>query len=87
MGASVRSLVHLASKEYIGLVAVSNIIAWPLAYFFMNKWLQNFAYKVQLSIWVFFLSGLAALVVALLTVSVQSLKAAVANPVDSLRHE
>ena len=87
LGASVRSLVHLASKEYIGLVAVSNIIAWPLAYFFMNKWLQNFAYKVQLSIWVFFLSGLAALVIALLTVSVQSLKAAVANPVDSLRHE
>jgi len=87
LGASVGSLVHLASKEYIGLVVVSNVIAWPLAYYFMNKWLQNFAYRIHLSIWVFFLSGLAALAIALLTVSFQSIKAATANPVTSLRYE
>ena len=87
LGASVGSIIHLASKEYIGLVAISNVIAWPVAYYFMNKWLQNFAYRINLSIWIFILSGLTALVLSLLTVSFQSIKAATANPVDSLRYE
>jgi ABC-type antimicrobial peptide transport system permease subunit len=87
LGASVGSIIHLASKEYIGLVAISNVIAWPVAYYFMNRWLQNFAYRIDLSVWVFFFSGLAALSIALLTVSFQCIKAATANPVDSLRYE
>ena len=87
LGASYGSLIHLVSKEYIGLVAISNVISWPMAYYFMNKWLQNFVYRINLSIWIFILSGLTALVIALLTVSFQSIKAAMANPVDSLRYE
>jgi putative ABC transport system ATP-binding protein len=61
--------------------------AWPVAYFAMNKWLQNFAYRISIGIWTFVLSGLIALVLALLTVSYQSIKAALANPVQSLRYE
>jgi len=87
LGASLSGVMVLLTKEFVRLVAVANIIAWPLAYFAMNKWLQNFAYRVPLSIWIFLLSGLAALVIALLTVSYQTVKAATANPVDSLRYE
>ncbi len=87
LGASVGSIIHLASKEYLGLVTISNVIAWPAAYYFMHRWLQNFAYRINLSIWIFILSGLTALVIALLTVSFQCIKAATANPVDSLRYE
>ncbi len=87
LGASVGSVINLASKEYIGLVAISNVIAWPVAYYFMHKWLQNFAYRINFNIWIFILSGLAALTIALVTVSFQCIKAATANPVDSLRYE
>ncbi|NIO20749.1 MAG: hypothetical protein GTN76_08440 [Candidatus Aenigmarchaeota archaeon] len=68
-------------------MTISNVIAWPAAYYFMHRWLQNFAYRINLSIWIFILSGLTALVIALLTVSFQCIKAATANPVDSLRYE
>ena len=87
LGATVSNITGLISKDFLILVAVSNLIAWPIVYFAMNKWLQNFAYKTSLSIWIFLLSSLAALVIALLTVSYQSIKAARANPVDSLRYE
>ena len=87
LGASLSSVVALLTKEFIRLVAVANIIAWPIAYYSTNKWLQNFAYRIDLSIWIFILSGFTALMIALLTVSCQTIKAATANPVDSLRYE
>ena len=77
----------LLSREFTRWVVLANLVAWPIAYFAMCKWLQNFAYRIGLSIWIFLLSGLAALVIALLTVSYQSIKVALANPVESLRYE
>jgi putative ABC transport system permease protein len=87
LGASVQGIVGLLITKFIKWVLMANIIAWPLAYFAMNKWLQNFAYRTDMSIWIFIISGLTALAIALLTVSYQSIKAATANPVDSLRYE
>lgn len=87
LGASTPGISLLLSKEFVKWVLLANIIAWPVAYYFMSKWLQNFAYRAHLSVWIFILSGLAALVIALLTVSFQTIKAATANPVDSLRYE
>ena len=87
LGASVSGIVCLLSKELVKWVLMANLIAWPLAWFFLNRWLQNFAYRIDASIWTFILSTALALVIALLTVSYQSIKAATANPVDSLRYE
>ncbi len=71
----------------INILAVSYAIAIPLAWFAMNRWLQNFAYRIEISWWVFALAGGLALVIALLTVSTQAIRAALANPVESLRYE
>jgi putative ABC transport system permease protein len=68
-------------------VLIANCIAWPLAWFVMNRWLQDFAYRIDVGIWIFLLAGALALVIAQLTVIYQSIKAAIANPVDSLRYE
>jgi putative ABC transport system permease protein len=68
-------------------VLVANILAWPIAYFSMTRWLQNFAYKMSLGLGIFFLSGLLAFAIALATVSYQSIKAAVSDPINSLRYE
>jgi len=87
LGATVPNILLLLTKEFTKFVFLANIIAWPIAYYIMNKWLQNFAYRIDLSVWIFILSGLAALAVALITVGYQSIKAATANPVDSLRYE
>jgi len=87
LGASVPSIVIFISRGFTKWVLLANILAWPVAYYFMNKWLQNFAYRIDLSVWIFFLSGLAAFGIALVTVSYQSIKAATANPVNSLRYE
>jgi putative ABC transport system permease protein len=87
LGASISGIVILFTKEFSKWGLLANIIAWPVAYYAMNKWLQSFAYRVEMSVWTFILSGLMALVIALLTVSFQSIKAATANPVDSLRYE
>jgi len=87
LGATVSNIIGLMSKDFLLLVAVSNLVSWPAAYFIMNKWLQNFAYRVNLSVWIFVLSGLAALCIALLTVSYKSIKAAVANPAEALHYE
>ena len=86
-GASIYGLVFNFWKDFGEWVLIANIIAWPVAYYFMNKWLQNFAYRIDLSVWIFILAGLVVLVIALLTVSFQSIKAAMANPIDSLRYE
>ncbi len=89
MGASVPKLVLLLSKEFTKWVVISNVAAWPIAYYFMNKWLQSFAYRININhnLFVFFLAALMALVIAWLTVSFQAVKAASCNPVDSLRYE
>jgi len=87
LGASVGSLVSLLSKDFIKLVLLANIFAWPLAWYAMDTWLQNFAYHVEIGWWVFVLAGGLALVIALLTVSTQAIRAALANPVESLKYE
>jgi len=87
LGASVAGIVRLLSKEFVKLVLVANLIAWPIAYYVMNKWLQDFAYRINIGWWVFALAGGIALIIALLTVSTQAIKAALANPVEALRYE
>jgi putative ABC transport system permease protein len=87
LGASVGGLVALLSKDFVRLVLIANLIGWPAAYFAINKWLQNFAYRIEIGWWVFALAGGLALLIALLTVSTQAIKAALANPVEALRYE
>lgn len=87
LGASVSNIVTLLSKEFIKLVLLANLIAWPLAWYAMNQWLEGFAYRIPMSWWIFAAAGIIALFIALLTVSFQAIKAAVANPVKSLRTE
>ena len=86
-GAKTREIMFLFSKDFTKWVAVAIVIACPVAYYFMNKWLQNFAYRTSLSWWIFASAGVIALLVALLTVSWQSWRAASRNPVESLRYE
>ncbi len=87
MGASIPGIVILLSKEFTKWVLLANIIAWPVAYYFMNNWLQNFAYRINPGLGTFLLSGVIALFIALITVSFQAVKVAVANPVNALRSE
>jgi putative ABC transport system permease protein len=87
LGASMGSVVRLLSKEFVVLVVLANIIAWPVAYFVMTSWLKNFAYRTEIGLVTFVFSGFAALIIAFLTVCFQSIKAALANPVESLRYE
>jgi putative ABC transport system permease protein len=87
LGASVSGIVNLLSKEFLTLVIISFVIAAPIAWYFMYKWLQDFAYHTSISVWVFGLAGFSALAIALLTVSFQAIKAAVMSPVKSLRTE
>ncbi|HSZ84498.1 MAG TPA: hypothetical protein VK787_00620, partial [Puia sp.] len=78
---------NLLSKEFIGLVIISLLIASPIAYFLMNNWVQKYTYHTNLSWWIFLVTGLGALLITVLTVSYQAIKAAMANPVKSLRTE
>jgi putative ABC transport system permease protein len=87
LGASVPGIVVLLSKDFLKLVVAANVIAWPLAYFGMSRWLQNFAYKSGIGVWIFLLTGILALGIALATVSYQSVKAALLNPVDAIKYE
>jgi len=87
LGASVQSVVSMLSKDFLKLILIASFIAFPIAWYAMNKWLQDFAYPTAISWWVFAMAGLTTLVIALLTVSFQALKAAIANPVKSLRSE
>ena len=87
LGATISSIALLLTKEFIKWVLVANIIAWPIAYFASNKWLQNFAYRIDIGMGPFILAGVSAFVIALLTVGYQAIKAARANPVDALRYE
>jgi len=87
LGASVLNIWGLLSKEFLLLVIVSLLIAGPMAYYFMHDWLENYTYRTEISSWIFAVSGGAALVITLITVSFQAIRAAVANPVKSLRTE
>ncbi|MBX2890658.1 MAG: ABC transporter permease [Saprospiraceae bacterium] len=87
LGASVASVVSMLAKDFLKLVVFAIVIAIPIAYWAMDKWLQDFAYRIDIQWWLFALSGIIAVVVAFLTVSFQSVKAALANPVTSLRSE
>ena len=87
LGASVPNIVLLLSKDFLKLVLLANVIAWPLAWWAMHHWLQNFAYRIQVGVGLFALTGIIALLLAFITLSFQAIKAAVANPVQSLRSE
>ncbi len=87
LGGSVSGMVILLSKEFVKWVLIANIFAWPIAYYVAYRWLQNFAYRTSIGFVVFVLSALLALVIALATVSYQAIKAALANPVETLRYE
>jgi putative ABC transport system permease protein len=87
LGASVTNIVLILSKDFTRLVFLAFVVACPLAYFAMNNWLQNFAYRTEISVVIFLLAGALGLAIAWLTVSYQAIKAALANPVDSLRYE
>jgi putative ABC transport system permease protein len=87
LGSTVSGIVGLLSKDFVKLVLIANILAWPVAYYAMNRWLENFAYRVEISPWTFLLAGALALSMALLSVMAQAIKAALANPVEALRYE
>ena len=87
LGASVSQVTGMLSKEFLKLVLIASLIAFPVAWWAMSKWLQSFAYRINISWWMFAVAGIAALFIALITVSFQAIKAAVANPVKSLRTE
>ena len=87
LGASVNQIVGLMSKEFIKLVLIAMIISVPLGWYAMSQWLESFAYKITIDAFVFVYAGVAALAIALFTVSFESIRAAMGNPVDSLRNE
>lgn len=87
LGASVSGIVKLLSKDFLKLVATSIIIAIPIAWYAMDNWLQDFAYRIEINWWIFIVAGIIAILIAMLTVSFQAVKAAIANPADSLKTE
>lgn len=87
LGANISSIVGLLSKDFLKLVLISALIAFPVAWYAMSKWLQDFAYRIDIHWWVFVMAGMLTLLIALATVGFQAIKAAIANPVDSLRTE
>jgi putative ABC transport system permease protein len=87
LGATVANIVLHLTKGFTKGIVLANIIAWPLAYFAMSLWLQQFAYRIEIGIWIFVLAGVMALGIAFITISYHTIKAAMANPVDSLRYE
>lgn len=87
LGASINSVVQLLTKDFIKLVVIAFLIASPIAYYFMQRWLEDFTYKIEIQLWVFFLAGSFSVLITMLTVGFQSLRSALANPVKSLRTE
>ncbi|HEV7424537.1 MAG TPA: FtsX-like permease family protein, partial [Candidatus Paceibacterota bacterium] len=87
LGASVSSIVVMLSKDFLKLVLTAAVIAIPVAWFFMHKWLEDFAYRININGWVFVLSALVAIIIAMATIGLQVMKAAITNPVNSLRSE
>lgn len=87
LGANVPIIVMMLSREYVRIILVSNMVGWPIAYYVMNRWLQGFAYSIHLSWYFFVISGIVTILVAMITVSYQSIRAAVSNPIKALRYE
>ena len=87
LGASVAQVTQMLSKEFLKLVLIASLIAFPVAWWAMKKWLQSFAYRIDIDWGIFLLAGVIVILIALITVSFQAIKAAIANPVDSLRSE
>ena len=87
LGASVSQIMRMLSKEFVKLVLIASLIAFPVAWWAMNKWLQSFAYRIDIRWWVFAVAVFVALLIALFTISFQAIKAAISNPVESLRSE
>lgn len=87
LGASVSGVTSLLSRDFVRLVLIANILGWPVAYYFMQRWLEDFAYRIDIEWWVFVSAGIATLLIALVTVSIQTLRVALANPVEALRYE
>ena len=87
LGSSVGGIVVLMTKDFLKWVLIANIFAWPIAYYGLNWWLQNFAYRIDIGFSPFIIAGIGALIIAYLTVSYQAIKATYANPIDSLRYE
>ncbi|MES1226889.1 MAG: FtsX-like permease family protein, partial [Bacteroidota bacterium] len=87
LGANITGLVSLLSKDFLKLVAIAFLIASPVAWFVMNKWLQDFAYRINIGFMVFAVAGAAVVVITIITVSYQSIRAALKNPVDAIKME
>ncbi|MFC1564697.1 ABC transporter permease [candidate division KSB1 bacterium] len=87
IGATVPNIILMISKEFTAVICIANVIAWPLSYMIMRQMLNNYAYRTNIAIWIFVLTGIAVLATAFITVSFQTIKAAIANPVKSLRYE
>ena len=87
LGAPVASLFALLSGELLWGILVANLVAWPIAWYALNQWLQNFAYRTSLSWWIFIVAGMSVLTIALFTMTWQTLRAARTNPIDSLKYE
>jgi len=87
LGASVTGITTLLSKDFLQLVIISCLVAFPVAWWIMHNWLQNYQYRIKMSWWTFLAAGLTAILIAIITISFQSIKAAIANPVKSLRTE
>jgi putative ABC transport system permease protein len=87
LGATESKIIYTLSREFTKWVIASNVIAWPIAYYFMSRWIQKFAYQAGVSVWAFFLASVAVFVIALLTVSYQTVKAARSNPAQMLHYE
>jgi putative ABC transport system permease protein len=87
LGASVADVLVLLTKDFTQVVLLANLIAWPLAYFVMRNWLQNFAYRTQIGVSVFLVTGLISLLISLLTVSFQSVRAALSDPAQAVKYE
>ena len=86
-GASVNSIIYKLNRDIIRWVLLTNIIAWPVAYYFMKNWLGNYPYRVEINLWYFLIASFISLLIAFLTISFQSFKAARMNPVDAIRYE
>jgi len=87
LGATVPNIIRLLLKEFLILIGIANLIAWPLAYLLMNRWLADFAYRISPGVWIFFFAGTGTLMIALLTVGFQAIKAAYSDPAESLKYE
>jgi len=87
LGATVFAIFSQFNREFLKWVIIANILSWPVVYIIMNKWLQSFAYRTEIRLWMFLISVILITGIAIMTVSYQALKAALANPVKSLRYE